>query len=77
MLPHDEFVKEEFNKSFDEIEKMINDFREDEVFSENYSAMRAISVALTNLQTAHMWVNKAIYAPKTHPNNEKPDEDSK
>lgn len=55
-----EFIKENFGKHFANIELLIDEFRENQ--NDNPSAVRAASVALTNLQTAQMWINKAIYS---------------
>lgn len=59
---HEDFLKQQWGERFDVLEKMVDEFRTDSYYEDNHAAMRAISVALTQLQTAHMWVNKAIYS---------------
>lgn len=61
---HRNFLKNKWNDSFNTLEHMVDEFRRDLEYKYNPSAMRAISVALMYLQTAHMWVNKAIYSNK-------------
>lgn len=64
MTSHKDFLKNAWGSRFDTLEHMVDEFREDPEYMENHAAMRAISVALIQLQTAHMWVNKAINSNK-------------
>lgn len=62
MEDHQRYLEEQFNSRLDVLEHMVDEFRDDDHYTDNPSAQRAISVALTQLQTARMWINKAIYS---------------
>lgn len=64
MDSYENFLKKQWEERFDVLERMADEFKNDLDYKDNPAAMRAISVALTQLQTAHMWVNKAIYSNK-------------
>lgn len=59
---HRNFLKEQWDSRFDVLEHMVDELREDSFYKNTPAAMRAISVALAQLETAQMWVNKALYS---------------
>lgn len=63
-MPEDlvEDIKVNVGRYYRNIEKHISELKGQPDFNKSPEAMRAVSVALTELQTSHMWFNKSLYS---------------